>query len=312
MARPAAAVSRSLHLARGGPAFDPKVAIIPPSLSRQASVRNVQATQTFAFDNLGKAMTKIVLVHGMFQNPKSWEGWTRTLSALGYECAVPAWPLHKGEPAELRASPSPNLGKLRLREVIESIEAEIGADKPIMIGHSVGGLITQVLLNKGLISAGVAIDSVAPNGMLDFDWGFLKNSAVIANPLKGDEPIYMDAKTFHGAFANMLSEAEAKAEFERTATHDSRNVLRDCMGEDGKIDLDKAHGPLLLIGGEKDEIIPAHLTEKNAEAYKKSSGSVTFKKFNGRSHYICNEPGWEEVAGYVTNWLTQFTSKQAA
>lgn len=163
--------------------------------------------------------------------------------------------------------------------------------------------IAQILLGRGLLAAGVAIDPVAPNAMIDFDWGFLKNSAVIANPLMGDEPIRMDAKTFHASFANTLSEEEAARAFEATATHDSRNVLRDCMGPDGRVDLDAPHAPLLLIGGEEDEIIPAHLTEKNFKAYT-DPGSVTeFRPFPGRSHYICNEPGWEEVAAHALAFL---------
>ena len=112
----------------------------------------------------------------------------------------------------------------------------------------------------------------------------------------------MDPKTFHGAFANSLSEEQAAAEYQRTATHDSRNVLRDCMGKDGHIDLDAPHAPLLLIGGEKDEIIPAHLSKKNAQAYKTRP---LYAEFAGRSHYICNEPGWEEVAGFIAGWLEQ-------
>ncbi len=242
-------------------------------------------------------MTDIIFVHGMFQNPKSWEKWTSFFRSKGYDCAVPAWPLHEGEPATLRAQPPAGLGDLALKDVIASIEAEVQRrDRPVMIGHSVGGLITQIMTAKGLLSAGVAIDSVAPNGMIDLDWGFIKNSAVIANPMRGDEPVLMDAKTFHGAFANTLSEQEAAQEFEATATHDSRNVLRDCMGSDGKIDLDAPHTPLLLIGGEEDHIIPSHLTEKNFKGYT-DPGSVTeFLSFAGRSHYICNEAGWREVA----------------
>lgn len=242
-------------------------------------------------------MTDIVFVHGMFQNPKSWENWIGMFSDKGYNCHAPAWPLHEGDPRSLRDNPPPGLGELRLKDVIASIEATVrGLDRPVMIGHSVGGLITQILLSRGALSAGVAIDSVAPNAMVDFDWGFLKNSAIIANPLKGDEPIYMDAKTFHGAFANRLSEEEAARAFEATATHDSRNILRDCMGEDGRIDLDAPHAPLLLIGGEEDEIIPAHLTEKNHRAYKDEGSVAEFVSFPGRSHFICNELGWEEVA----------------
>ncbi len=251
-------------------------------------------------------MARIILVHGMFQNPKSWEGWIRLLGDRGHECVAPAWPLHEGEPGALRDDPPSGLGELRLDDVIAGLEAVVAAEgKPILIGHSVGGLIVQILLNRGLISAGVAISSVAPNAMLDLDWGFIKNSAIITNPLKGDEPVYMDAKTFHGSFANTLSEEQAAVEFEKTATHDSRNVLRDCMGSSGKIDLSRPHEPLLLVAGEKDEIIPADLNEKNFKAYE-NTGSVTdFREFPNRGHYICGEPGWEEVAAYIDGWLQQ-------
>lgn len=249
-------------------------------------------------------MNRIVFVHGMFQNPRSWDKWIAYFNARGYECSAPAWPMHEGEPPVLRDNPPAGLGKLSLDTVIASVENEAARlGHPIMIGHSVGGLITQIMLNRGLISAGVAIDSVAPNAMLDFDWGFIKNSAVIANPFKGDEPIYMDAPTFHASFANSLSEADATRAFEEFATHDSRNVLRDCMGSSGRIDFSRKRGPLLLIAGEKDEIIPADLTRKNHEAYDRETGVTDFKDFAGRSHYICGEPGWEEVAAYAHQWI---------
>ncbi len=247
-------------------------------------------------------MSKIVFVHGMFQNPKSWEGWIARFAASGHECIAPAWPLHAGEPADLRASPSPMLGKLRLKEVISAIETAVGDEHPVIIGHSVGGLIAQILMNRGRVSAAVAINSVAPNRMIDLDLSFFKNAAIIANPLKGDEPVFIDAQTFHGAFANTLDKEQAAAEFARTATHDSRNVFRDCMTSDGHVDFATPHGPLLLIGGEKDEIIPAHLCQKNAKAY---DDPASFREFAGRSHYICNERGWEEVADAVLQWLDQ-------
>ena len=251
-------------------------------------------------------MAQIVFVHGMFQNPKSWNNWIGYFRDKGHECAAPAWPLHEGEPKALRDNPPAGLGDLSLDAVVASIEKSlVGFNKPVMIGHSVGGLVTQLLLRKGLLSCGVGIDSVAPNAMLDFDWSFLKNSAIIANPLKGNDPIYMDAKTFHGAFANTLSETAAVAAFETYVTHDSRNVLRGCMGSSGQIDVEAPHNPLLLTGGEKDEIIPAHLSEKNAKAYTDKNSVTAYKEFKGRSHYICGEPGWEDVAAYIAGWLDQ-------
>lgn len=251
-------------------------------------------------------MADIIFVHGMFQNPQSWEKWIARFEAQGHRCVAPAWPLHEGEPRALRENPPEGLGDLTLADVLASVEGEVRSlTRPVMIGHSVGGLITQIMASRGLIAAGVAIDSVAPNAMIDLDWGFIKNSTIIANPLMGNAPIEMDAKTFHGAFANTLSEEAAAAEFEATATHDSRNVLRGCMGPDGKVDVDAPHAPLLLIGGEEDQIIPAHLTEKNFKAYTDAGSITEFERFAGRSHYICNEPGWEEVADRALAFITR-------
>lgn len=250
-------------------------------------------------------MQTIIFVHGMFQNPKSWEKWTNYFSTRGYQCVTHAWPYHAGDPAFLRENPAAELGNLRLRDVINAIEDVVRKcdTPPIMIGHSVGGLITQIMVNRGLVAYGVAINSVAPNAMLDFDFSSMKNMAVIANPLKGDEPIYMDAETFHGAFANTLSKDTATHAYNDFATHDSRNVLRDCMGDDGRVDVDKPHNPLLLIAGDKDEIISPELVERNAKAYTDKASVTAYKNFPNRSHYICGEVGWEEVADYAFDWL---------
>lgn len=252
-------------------------------------------------------LKKIVFVHGMFQNPKSWAKWINYFEAEGYACIAPAWPLHEGEPATLRANPPAGLGELSLDEIVAEIESVVAAqdERPVVIGHSVGGLIVQLLSQKNLIAGGVCIDSVAPNAMLSFDWGFFKNSAMITNPFKGDQPFMMDEKGFHDSFANTMSMEESNAAFEEFATHDSRNVLRDCMGSAGRVDLELPHMPLLFIGGEKDEIIPPELNEKNAKAYEDKNSTTAFKEFPGRGHYICGEPGWEEVAAYANNWLQE-------
>jgi pimeloyl-ACP methyl ester carboxylesterase len=251
-------------------------------------------------------MQDLVFVHGMFQNPESWNRWLTFFSEKGYRCFAPAWPCHEGVPATLREHPPAALGELTLDEVLARVEHTVaGLDNPIVIGHSVGGLVAQILLNRGAIKAAVAISPVAPNGMFDFDWDFIRIGARIANPLKGDDPIYMDEKTFHETFANALSESEAAVAYDHFATHDSRNVLRGCLGRTGRIDFDASHGPLLLVSAELDKIIPAHLVQKNFEAYTEGSCITSHKEFKGRSHFICGEPGWVEVAAYVAEWLEQ-------
>ncbi|MFD1257645.1 alpha/beta hydrolase [Mucilaginibacter terrae] len=249
----------------------------------------------------------IIFIHGMFQNAKSWGKWVEYFTAKGYNCIAESWPLHEGEPADLRANPPVGLGELRLATITQKYRelAASQTEKPIIIGHSVGGLITQILVNEGLAKLGVPISSVAPNGMISLDWGFAKNSAMIMNPLKGDEIFTMDLEGFQGAFANTLTLEAAKVPFEQTATHDSRNVLRDCLGDDGKVDLDLPHVPLLFVAGEKDEIIPYELCEKNAEAYTDEISFVDHRTFNNRSHFICYEPGYEEVLSFVANWIEQ-------
>jgi pimeloyl-ACP methyl ester carboxylesterase len=252
-------------------------------------------------------MSKTILfIHGMFQNAKSWDNWAGYFSTKGYHCVVPSWPDHEGKPSELRANPPASLGELRLETVTRKMEELIATfpEKPIVIGHSVGGLITQILANKGLIALGVPVSSVAPNKMMTFDWDFFKNSATIANPFKGSDPIFQDVEMFHGSFCNTLDEAAAKKAFYETATHDSRNIFRDCLTEAGEVDLEQPHPQLLFIAGEEDKIIPHELVEKNAKAYDNQEG-ILFKLFPGRSHYICNEPGWEEVIRFVDEWITE-------
>lgn len=256
----------------------------------------------------------IIFIHGMFQNPVSWQHWLPRFESLGYRCLAPAWPFHEGSPADLRQNPPAGLGDLNLEEILESIGGVIASlpEKPILIGHSVGGLVVQVLVNSGAAAGGVAISSVAPNRMLSFDWGFLKNSALINNPLKGNEPFYTDLETFHGAFCNTMSIEQTAVAFQETATHDSRNVLRTCLGSAGNVDLETVHPPLLFVGGSADEIIPADLNEKNAQAYSSDAGVVDLKIFEGKAHFICGEPGWEEVADFVAEWVQkQFPAGQA-
>lgn len=248
----------------------------------------------------------VIFIHGMFLNPKSWQKWGFFFADKGYSCVAPAWPYHEGEPAALRANIHPQLGKLDLKIVTASMrEVALRYDEPILIGHSLGGLIVQLLVNEGIGGLGVPICSVAPNKMMAVDWGLLRNTVEITNPLKGDEPFPMDADGFHQNFGNTMPREESDAAFEQFAMHESRNVLRDIMTEDAKVDLERAHVPLLFVAADKDEIIPAKLCEKNARAYEEETGVCDYMEFRNRGHFICGQAGWEEVADYVANWIEQ-------
>jgi pimeloyl-ACP methyl ester carboxylesterase len=207
---------------------------------------------------------KIIFIHGMFQNHKSWAHWSSYFRNLGFATEAPAWPLHDGEPAELRANIPFGLGTLTLERVYNQYRQIIGGseEKPIVIGHSLGGLMAQKLLGEDLVRAAIGIASVAPNKMLAIDWGFMRNSASITNPFAGDDPYEMTPEAFYRNFANTLTEEESNAAWEAYAVHESRQVLHDILGDDGEIDMALPHNPLLLIGAEKDEIIPASLVRR--------------------------------------------------
>lgn len=247
----------------------------------------------------------IVFIHGMFLTPKSWERWIAFFETRGYRCLAPAWPLHEGEAAILREQVPPGLGELGLDTVIDHF-AQIAAgeaDKPILIGHSMGGLIVQQLVARGLGTAGVCISSLAPNMMLSLDWGFFRNSVAIMNPLMGHKPFIMSVEMFHHNFCNTLTGDEARAAFDDFVVHESRKVLRDGMGHAGHLELNRPHAPLLFIAGERDVMIPDQLNRKNAEAYTDSGSISDFQDFAGRDHFICNEPGWQGPASFIEGWL---------
>jgi pimeloyl-ACP methyl ester carboxylesterase len=113
----------------------------------------------------------------------------------------------------------------------------------------------------------------------------------------------MDADGFFQNFGNTMTRTASDAAFATLAMHESRNVLRDCLGDTGKIDLDRPHAPLLFIGAEKDEIIPADLCEKNAKAYTDEASVSDYVEFKNRGHFIYGQEGWQEVAQTILQWI---------
>lgn len=254
----------------------------------------------------GPIATKtIVLVHGLFVNPKSWEDWKAWFEQKGYTVHTPANPSHAGDPASLRANPDAALGTVNFEDVIHNLVRFIDAlpEKPILIGHSLGGLAVQKLISMGKGVAGVLIDGAAPAGIVTTKWSFWKSNFTVINFLKGNRPFYPTKKWFHYTFGNTLTRAGSDEVFDKYVVPESRNIARGTLKAFAKIDFTKPHAPLLFIAGEKDHIIPASLNKKNFNAYKHAGSKRKYKEFEGRSHYTVGEKGWEEVAGYVLNWL---------
>lgn len=248
---------------------------------------------------------RIVFIHGMFMNPASWANWREFFGERGYACDAPAWPHHEGVPSQLRTNPHPQLGKLSLGEVIESLADHVREldEPPVLVGHSMGGLIVQRLLGEGLGAAGVCIDSAPPKGIVSFKPSFLRSNLPVVNPLKGDTPCLLTLDQFHYMFCNVMTDADTRAAYEQFVVPESRNVARSSAGADGEVDFAKPHPPLLFVAGERDNIIPASLNRKNYAAYRDGDSRRDFVEFQGRSHFICGQEGWEEVSTHVADWL---------
>lgn len=253
----------------------------------------------------------IVFIHGLFMNPDSWQGWKLFFEKEGYTCHTPAYPFHAGNPLEIKKKFEPALGHLTFSRVEEELIHFIDSlpEKPIVIGHSMGGLLAQKLVQKNKCGAAVLIDSAPPKGVVSLKLSFLRANFPVINPFKGNSVFEPSIKWFHYAFCNTMSLHETKEIFERYVVPESRNIARDSTGAAGKIDFKKPHAPMLFIAGEKDNIIPAGLNKKNFEAYTDENSRREFKLFKDRSHYICGQQGWETVASYVNGWISQLPDR---
>ena len=146
----------------------------------------------------------IVFIHGLFMNPASWENWISFFEEKGYNCHAPAYAFHDGDPTYLRNNINPDLGKMTFGQVVANLAEYIDKlpEKPILIGHSIGGLAVQKLIgmNKGV--AGICIDPAPPKGIFSLKWSFLKANLPTINPIKGDSVFLPDIKWFNYAFCN--------------------------------------------------------------------------------------------------------------
>jgi pimeloyl-ACP methyl ester carboxylesterase len=268
-----------------------------------------------------KNQKTILLIHGLWVTPRSWEKFQRYYENLGYNVIAPAWPVITGDVASMRRDPS-GLNGIGIEEVIAHYAKVIRSlpEPPIIMGHSYGGLITQLLIDRGLGVAGVAIDSVPPKGILILPLStYLALMPAFLKPSTFRETFIFTFKQWWKVFANTLSETEARAAYEQQVIPASgRAIFQAALANvtphaHSTINFgDTSRGPLLFIGGEKDVIMPASLNRKNFKKYQASSAVTEYKEFSGRSHYIIAEKGWEEVAEYALNWAQARTAKTQA
>lgn len=267
-----------------------------------------------------RAAGTVVLIHGLWMTPRSWEKWAERYRAQGYQVLAPAWPGLDGGADEIRRDPA-RVSGLGLNEVIARYEEVIRSldEPPVIVGHSFGGAITQVLLDRGLGSVGVAIASAAVKGVLPLPYSTLKSAwPLLRNPAKRNEAITLTPRQFHYAFTHTLSEEESAAAYERYHVPGSARLLYQAALANfnpqaaTKISApERREAPLLFIAATDDHIAPPKVNKANVRLYRKSPAVTEYREFPGRTHFIVGQDGWEEVADYALDWAARHAPARA-
>ena len=253
----------------------------------------------------------IVLVHGLWVTPRSWEGWVDHYEKKGYKALAPAYPGFEVEVEALNADPTP-IEKVTIPAIVEHLEsiiAELDAP-PILMGHSAGGAIVQILLDHGHGAVGVALNSGPTEGVKVTRLSQLKSTfPVFKNPANRHRAVGLDFEHWHYAFTNTFPEDEARRLYERYHVPAPGNVIWGGVLANfipGHHDMwvnykNDARTPLLFISGSDDHLMPPKVQKSNAKHYKSNTVTET-KVFDGFSHLLPAQPGWEEIADFALDW----------
>jgi pimeloyl-ACP methyl ester carboxylesterase len=265
----------------------------------------------------------IVLVHGLWMTPRSWEGWVARYEAQGYRVLTPAYPGFEIEVEALREQPEV-IADQTVPTIVDHIAGMIGKldSPPVIMGHSFGGTLTQLLVARGLGCAAVAVDSAPTEGVRVSPPSQVKSLfPALKNPANRHRAVGFTPEEFHYAFTNTLSREESDKVYERyhipapgSFVWDFGLIANFKPGHqetwvDYKND-DRA--PLLFIAGGADHIMPASVNKSNAKHYKKSGAVTDFHEFPDRDHWTCAAPGWEEVADLALSWAVKHATRSAA
>lgn len=260
----------------------------------------------------------IVLIHGLWLTPRAWEHWIERYTRLGHQVVAPAWPGMEIEVEALRKNPEVmnGLGVTEVADFYETIIREL-ARPPIIVGHSFGGLITQLLLDRGLGVAGIAIHPAPIKGVLRLPLSSLRSALpALANPANRKRTVALSAKQFHYAFTNTLTAQESEVIYQRYAVPApgrpvfqaaTANLLRHAAT---RVDVrNDTRAPLLLIAGGADHTVPTSLVRETYGRYRKSRAVTDYQEFPRMPHFALGAPQWERVADHILHWAERHTAR---
>jgi pimeloyl-ACP methyl ester carboxylesterase len=263
----------------------------------------------------------IVLVHGFWVTPRSWEHWISHYEGHGHRVLAPAYPGFEVEVEALNEDPTP-IEQVTVPQIIEHFEKVIDdlESPPIIIGHSAGGAFTQILLDHGRGAAGVALNSAPTEGVRAVPPAQLKATLpILKNPANRHKAVGFTFEQWQYAFTNTFSEEEARRLYDRYHIPASGSIFWGSVlanlqpgHQETWVDYhNDDRAPLLFVSGSEDHLMPPKIQQSNAKHYK--SNTVTeVKEYEGFAHLLPAQEGWEEVADYALDWAMSHASAPAA
>jgi pimeloyl-ACP methyl ester carboxylesterase len=254
----------------------------------------------------------IVFVHGGWVTPACWDPFASYFEGRGYRCLAPAWPGKDRSVEAIRNDPSPLAG-LGIREIVDHYERIVRSldEPPILIGHSFGGLFVQVLLDRGLGAAGIAIDSAPPKGIFAFaPTTLLSLGRILMTPFGWRKVVRWSYPEYRYAFVHTMPAEQQRAIWEAHIVPDSGRPFFEAgfsflyRRSPARVDFaNPDRAPVLFIAGEADRAMTPGVVRRMHRAHQASPVRTDFRSFPGRTHWLIAQDGWEEIAQACADWI---------
>ncbi|MDB5826220.1 MAG: hypothetical protein JWQ73_440 [Variovorax sp.] len=251
----------------------------------------------------------IVFIHGAWVTPACWDRFKQRYEARGYTCIAPAWPYDDRPVDELKRGADQRLADIGIEDIVGSYERVIRSlpEPPILVGHSFGGLFVQLLLDRGLGAAGVAIDPGPPRGVFPTPTAFRAALFVFLKWAGWRKLVRMPFGAFQWGFAHTLPLVEQQADYAAQIVPTPGKIYYQLvLGIHCAVNWrNPARAPLLLIAGDEDRTATASMVRAMRRKHSRSKAVTAFKSFAGRTHWLIASPGWEEVADHSIGWVEE-------